>query len=193
MKIMNLTPWRSEDLRYIVSEALAAHGVASTGLTVHAIARKRLWARGWNDGKHAGLVDGRVITDRYIDLNIPRPAKEFDPASIEHAEMVVMLARWLDAVVVMLKQGGKPVRDWDSKPIEWLFDWYSVRTGPKGRAAGCPMSPLMPTPIVSKAEKDAEKLAHARAMLKKAKTRTKRATTLEKGWARTVRALERKT
>jgi hypothetical protein len=50
--------------------------------------------------------------------------------------------------------------------------------------------PEKPKPVYKTA--DEKKLARARAMLAKATTRVKRATTIEKKWAKTVRRLERK-
>lgn len=192
MKITNKTKWRTEDLRYIVGQALQAHGVPSQGLELHVITG-RMWARGWADAPRLRSVDQTYVTDRYLDLNIPAPPRQaFDPASDEHTEFVVMLARLLDAVALMLKKGGKFRRDWQEKPIAWLSDWYEVNRGEKGKTAGCPISPLLAEAPPDKATLQREQLDHARAMLARAATRVKRATTIEKGWRRTVRRLERK-
>lgn len=186
MKIENHTKWCTEDMRYIIGQALHPEGVKSTGLSVVVRSHKRLKARyvswrAWCAGSSS-----------FICLWLPKPLAPFDPYSEDHEEIVLELTRDLRKAAVVLR-GGVWANDSNERPIQWLADWYEVHRSQKGIAAGCRPSPLMleAVPVVDKAAVRAEKLEHARAMFAKAVTREKRAATFRKKWERSVRALER--
>jgi len=185
----------------MIGQALRERGVPSKGVEVTiALGRRE---------EPSGIAGrGRVVRELTSAADVPvgsfavkfgrlmwcairNPAKDFDPASEEHVAFVVELARVFDFLAALMA-AKKPAKDWKERPIAWLADWFEVNRGEKGKRAGCPVTPLLPQPVEPKASRDKKKLEHALAMFAKAKTRAKRASTLEKKWARRVAALERK-
>lgn len=206
MKIENRTKWSTDDLRYMIGQAFAAHGVPSQGVAVVVSVRRH---RGFcstraqggtfkpNFERRAGasLVRKGVTLEhgKRLALSIRSPGASFSPTSGEHVENVVELARSLDAIAIHMA-GGQFSKAWHEKPIAWLADWFEVHRGAKGQIAEARSSPLLPgcahcgDPVAKKAKK----LEHARGMLKKTLSRIKRAETSAKKWRRKIAALERR-
>jgi len=205
MRIDNRTKWRTEDLRFMIGQALRERGVPSEGVEVTITLGRREEPGGIAGKGHfvtelvrtvgASHKRGPVTVKfgRSMWCAIRNPAKDFDASSEEHVAFVVELARMFDYLAAIMA-AKKPAKDWRERPIAWLSDWFEVNRGANGRLAGCPVSPLLPKVVTleAKAAREAKKLEHALAMFAKARTRAKRASTLEKKWARRVAALERK-
>lgn len=206
MKIENGTKWATDDLRYMIGQAFAAHGVPSKGVeVVVAVRRHRGFCSARAQGgtfkpnfeRRAGasLVRKGVTLEhgRRLYISIRSPGASFSPTSDEHVGNVVELARLLDAEAVHMA-GGQWSKGWHEKPIAWLSDWFEVHRGAKGQIAEARSSPLLPGCVHcgDPAAKKARKLERARAMLKKTLTRIRRAETSASKWRRKIAAFERR-
>jgi hypothetical protein len=204
MRIENRTKWRTEDLRFMIGQALRERGVPSKGLCV--VVKVARTPAPFGRAAH-GFWRGRLPTEAIrpdgsapnrifvfgdeMSVSVQNPPCDFDPASTEHVERVVALARVIDFCAVTLA-GQWRSSSWESDPVAWLSDWFEVNRGVKGVAAGCPVSPLLPA--IEKHDRalaQQKKIAHAEMMWRRAFTRLKRSKTLEAKWARRVAALKR--
>lgn len=203
MKIENHTKWRTEDLRYMIGQAFKDHGVPSKDNRVTVLPSRKDVTSIANTGKRKPIIKRDVganmvragATIEYgkgLTLRVPNPPRDFDPTSAEHTELVVNVARALDACAVIMA-AGTPRTDWSEKPIAWLSDWFEVHRGPKGQAADARVSPLMPAEVktVDELAELRDALEHASAMAAKWGSRKRAAETREKKWNKKVRRLMR--
>lgn len=194
MKITNKTKWSTDDLRAIISAALKVRGVPSTGLVVEVVPSKQ-----WITGRaRIGRMLPKLSPNtpavmrygKWMVLRLPNPA-HFVPKHWDHIETeegrahiagkrFLRFARVVEHEVAHLQGLTHPMMSEAlyncTQEVPWL-------EGLELRAA--------PEEICDKAAARADRLGHARAMLKKACTREKRAITGRKKWERRVRALER--
>jgi hypothetical protein len=172
MKIRNETKWSTDDLRAIISAALAHRGVPSTGLVVEVVPSRHRISGVARIGKMHKRWSGakEMFYGNWMKLRLPHN-------SDEKLKVVAAVIEHEVAHLQGLTHGTmSDALRWCTQEVSWLGE-LQLREEEK--------------PCVNKAAVRADRLAHAERMLAKAETREKRATTLRKKWERRVRALER--
>jgi nitrile hydratase len=187
MRLANKTRWSTDDLRALISACLKAHAVPSTGLVVEIIHARRSHhtahgvARlgGW---KRRSPNDEKVFRPgRWMKLIIASPETIVARTTITSEMFLMRVARVIDHEVAHLRGLDHCHMSEATYNCTQAVPWLGNLQ-------------LRVTPAVwvqsDKAAMREDRLEHARAMLKKATTREKRATTGRKKWERRVRALE---
>lgn len=206
MKITNKTKWSTDDLRAIISAALSARGVPSTGLAVEVVPSKQ-----WITGRavlgkmrdaHVPLreyhllerrADGSVIVPKkmhyghWMILRLPNPVRIAEHVETEEAKAHIASKRFLRFARVVEHEVAHLQGLTHPMMSEALYECTQDVSGWLGELK---LNPA-PEEVCDKAAARADRLGHAREKLKLATTREKRATTLRKKWERRVRALER--
>ncbi len=191
MKLDNQTKWSTDDLRAIISAALNARDVPSTGLEVHVVPSKEHITGRATIGKMCNVFgEKKMYYGRWMLLRIPNPAHIAKHVETEEAKDHVlgkrrlMFARVVEHEVAHLQGLRHPQMSdalrYCTQDVPWLGEL----------ALGEEMYPDEAV-AEKKAAARADRLEHARSKLKLSLTREKRATTLRKKWERRVRALER--
>lgn len=191
MKIENKTRWRTDDLRALISACLKARGVPSKGLSVTVVASRR-------GGRISGFANiGRMREQRdgfgkdfklvkrmrygtYMTLRLPQPVPgdEAMAHDLGGPTLRERFARVVEHEIAHLQgldhsaMGEKLYYCKQETP--WLGE-LPLRAGSETYLS-------MREPKAAFADKE----AHARAMLAKATTRLKRATSIAKRWQRRV-------
>lgn len=188
MKIENKTRWATEDLRALISACLKARGVPSKGLRVTVVpARKGRLSGFANIGRMRQAVDWsspmkklvkRMHYGTYMTLRLPnaQPGDEGMAHSLGGPTLRERFARVVEHEVAHL-QGL------DHTAMGEKLYYCKQETPWLGEL------PLRAAEVEAPAEPKAafaDKEQHARAMLAKALTRLKRATSIAKRWQRRV-------
>lgn len=176
IELTNKTTYRDDDLRALIRGACSQAGVAFGIVTVEVVDSKRSCVTGY--AHFPPQLPRALLGTRRgrMKIRIPRPGVEIKHGSVAQ---------------VMLHEAMHLAGARHSDMTEEQYHCRMPTSWADGLLLRVKEAPVAPDPELRKAAARADRLGHAQAMLAKAGTRLKRATTLEKKWKRRVALLSR--